>query len=463
MRSTSGLSNTALRNVDCLLDALNPGTTIESGSASSSAAALRDRAGVLKHSLAPLQGQSVAIHGLPAHVVEHLLALDGLAADVVVVPVNACRLFAERVLQAVPGIAVIKDAAVDGAIWPVERLWPAGETTRPTPAGGTVQLRTRWLIATSGTTSTPKLVAHTLESLARTVARKPRHGDAVWGLLYDPARFAGLQVVLQTLIGGGTLVAPDPRVPLSEQVAMFLQNGVNALSATPTLWRKLLMTPGTTDLPLRQVTLGGEIADERTLNALKAAFPAAHIAHIYASTEAGVGFAVHDGLPGFPVAWLDAGYGDVQLKLSAESTLMLRPRLRSQSYVNADQALFADDGWLDTGDLVEQVGDRVLFRGRANGSINVGGNKVMPEEVERCIEALPFVNAALVRPKASSVAGSLLEALVVLGHSAPEAPASISTIKKHCRDALASYKVPAFVRVVEQLPMTAAGKLARGA
>lgn len=446
----------------CLYDRLHEGTTIQSDSRALDYLALRSLASQLRAKHPHLAGRAVAIHGLPFHAIGCLLALDGWASDVVLVPTGACRQFIERVLAAVPLAAVLTDSSVEACTWPAELVGVNSQASQVEEASDRPVQKTRWLIATSGTTSTPKLVAHTLDTLTRSISAKRRHSGAIWGLLYDPARFAGLQVVLQVLMGGGTLVAPDLRLALSERLSLFLRHGVNALSATPTLWRKLLMTPGGTGLALQQITLGGEITDERTIKALAQTYPKAHITHIYASTEAGVGFAVHDGYPGFPAAWLNVEGQDMKLCISEASTLLIRPALRDQAYVGAQQVLFDEGGWLDTGDLVECRADRVVFKGRANGSINVGGNKVMPEEVEAHIQQLDFITAAMVRPKASSLAGALLEALVVLKNDAPVMQEAVAAIKKHCRDQLAAYKVPAFVKVVDQLPMTAAGKLARG-
>ncbi len=130
---------------------------------------------------------------------------------------------------------------------------PQGE---PVPAAWNVRLesqlnrlpattsQTHWVLSTSGTTGTPKLVAHTLESLTSTTKLDVQAGAAMrWGLVYDPARFAGLQLVLQALLGGGVLVVP-PQESLAVQLAFMAKHGVNALSATPSLWRKILMTSG---------------------------------------------------------------------------------------------------------------------------------------------------------------------------------------------------------------------------
>src|SRR5690606_28394717 len=92
---------------------------------------------------------------------------------------------------------------------------------------------------------------------------------------------------------------------------LMLQHSVNAVSATPSLWRQLMMTAQLSTLPLQQITLGGEIADQPLLDTLAALFPTARLLHIYASTEAGVGFAVADKRAGFPASWLNQRHSNL--------------------------------------------------------------------------------------------------------------------------------------------------------
>ena len=180
---------------------------------------------------------------------------------------------------------------------------------------------TRWVLPTSGTTGEPKLVAHTLCSLTRTVQRDlTRGGQYRWGSLYHLTGFAGLQVFLQSWWGGSCLILGDRDTALEARVEQLAAGGCTALSATPTMWRKLLMSCPIDRLTLRRITLGGEIADQQILDALRHAFPAAKIVHIYASTEAGVGWAVRDGRAGFPAALLDHPPPGVELAVDAAVT-----------------------------------------------------------------------------------------------------------------------------------------------
>lgn len=357
--------------------------------------------------LAALDGQVEAV----------LLLSGGLAPDTV------------AALTAAAGCTRIVSDRADLAALP-----PATGPRRP-------EVPTRWLMTTSGTTGLPKIVPHTLASLSRST-RAAKGAAPVWGLLYDPTRFAGMQVVLQALIGGGRLVVPTDG-PLPERLARLAAEGVTHLSATPTLWRRILMVPDR-GLELAQITLGGEIADQSTLAALRAAHPQARITHIYASTEAGVGFSVKDGQAGFPAAWLHTPPADVAVDLR-DGILWLRPPAAA---------------FIDTGDRAEIVGDRVLFRGRDNGMMNIGGVKVFPETVESVLMTLPEVALAKVSAKASPVTGALVLAEVQLAAGADPA-ATRARIIETARAALVREAVPAIIRFVSGFETNAAGKIVR--
>ncbi|MDX1695604.1 MAG: hypothetical protein R3208_17700, partial [Ketobacteraceae bacterium] len=105
--------------------------------------------------------------------------------------------------------------------------------------------------------------------------------------------------------------------------------------------------------------------------------------------------------------------------------------------------------------------DRVLFKGRLNGAINIGGNKVIPEDVESRILEVAGVYQVAVRAKSSSIAGALVEALIVPMPGLEDTSGLVKSVKQHCKQVLPSFKVPAFVRLVDELPVGAAGKIKR--
>lgn len=321
---------------------------------------------------------------------------------------------------------------------------------------------TRWILATSGTTGEPKCVVHSIASLSSTTKRDLEKGSSVrWGLLYDPARFAGLQVVLQALIGGGALVVP-PGPDLHTAMDFMIAERVTALSATPSQWRNILMVPGSEELPLGQVTLGGEIADQTVLDALSSVYPDARVVHIYASTEAGVGFAVGDGRAGFPLAFLDSGAAvGVELKIAPDGNLLLKKGTPATFLFEDHRPPSTDDGYLDTGDRVQVRGDRVVFLGRTSGAINVGGNKIMPEEIESILLEHPSVAAARVYAKPNAVLGNLVAADLQLPPGEEETSTFRAEVLDFCRSRLERWQVPAVLRMVEGLDLSTSGKVER--
>lgn len=324
--------------------------------------------------------------------------------------------------------------------------------------------RTGWVLATSGTTGQPKLVRHDVRSLTQSAKFDAIMGRSrTWASLYNLTGFAGLQVFLQSWCGGSTFVMPLPTAPLDEQLARYAKMGVNCLSATPTMWRKILMTASAERLPLRQITLGGEIADAKVLSALAKRYPTARLTQVYASTEAGVGFSVRDGLAGFPASYLTAPPAGVRVSVR-DGKLFLAKDVTTQSFVGGTDELVQPDGFIETGDVVRRDGDRFHFVGRENGTINVGGNKVQPETVEHWLLAQPEISQARVCSKVNPFSGTVVAAEVVLDVGVQRDEKTLRTdLSRRARLELPPYSVPAIIRCVKDLPINEAGKLKRSA
>ena len=284
----------------------------------------------------------------------------------------------------------------------------------------------------------------------------------VWGLAYGITRFAGVQVLLQSQLSGSPLIVPPHDADLASRVRAFAELGCTAVSATPTMWRQILMTPAAAGLDLQQITLGGEIANDAILRALARRWPHARITHIYASTEAGVGFSVKDGRAGFPATWLDHPPDGVRLAVDGRSVLRIRPIDAGQRLLEGPP-LFDEQGFVDTGDLVRREGDRYLFLGRENGAINVGGSKIQPEQIEQILLECPGVQLAWVRGKPSPITGMVVEAHIVQDASLPTDLARRKEIADFCRQRLPAHAVPTLIRFVDHIELNEAGKVLRPA
>ena len=341
--------------------------------------------------------------------------------------------------------------------------WPLDSGTamtnlgvKPLNSAPSDNTQTTWYMATSGTTGEPKWFSHSFLSLSASTKHSHKLQDLCWALLYQPFRFAGLQVVLQALLSGANLVDVADYEPLA-QMAFLKHADVTAVSATPSMWRQLLMTRQLSDLSLRHITLGGEIADQSVLDKLGRLFPSAKLRHIYASTEAGVGFVVSDGYAGFPAKWLQDKLLAVALKVSDEQHLLIKPNHQvCQTLASKTDA----QGYVDTLDTVQMSDDRVFFLGRAAGTINVGGNKVHPEKVEQVLLQCADVSQAKVYAKKSAIMGALVVADITIIGTADQQEVK-QQVFKMCKNQLQRYEIPTKISVVNNISHDSSGKLNR--
>ncbi|HLW92712.1 MAG TPA: class I adenylate-forming enzyme family protein [Roseiarcus sp.] len=392
-----------------------------------------------------------------------LIELDGLARRLTLCPSDLDWSTLRAVARVTEADAIVYDGAAPPA--KLDHFAIAAPCRLPLQAAPPrrAEMRpTEWALLTSGTTGVPKAALHDLQSLAGAFAGAKQNGAAPnWATFYDIRRYGGLQIFFRGVLGGGSLTLTSPGEALEEHLERLARRGVTHISGTPSHWRRVLMSNAAKRFAPSYVRLSGEIADDAVLANLRELYPQARIGHAYASTEAGVAFEVTDERSGFPLSFLGEGAGGVAMKIEDGSLRIRSPRV-ARSYIGAGAAPLRDaDGFVDTGDMVEIRGDRCFFAGRRGGVINVGGAKVHPEEVEAVINLHDRVRMSLVKARANPITGALVVADVVLdGYEGGEADIR-EDILATCRARLPPYKVPAMIRFVPKLAMTATGKLAR--
>jgi acyl-coenzyme A synthetase/AMP-(fatty) acid ligase len=413
-----------------------------------------------------LRGRSVLIASAdPFLVALALIECDGLARRMTLYPPDLALEHLPYVMRYAEVDAVVSDGSFLSAV-----SIGAAQHAVCTPVlvphvhASQERLPTEWILLTSGTTGRPKMVLHTLASLAGAIEASESHTDVIWGTFYDIRRYGGLQIYLRAVLTRSSLLLAGAQELAGNYLQRAGEAGVTHISGTPSHWRRALMSPDANRIAPRYIRLSGEIADQAILNSLRSFYPNAEISHAFATTEAGVAFDVRDALSGFPASMLTDTSG-VDLKV-VDATLRIRSSRTAERYLGENPPALQDsEGFVDTGDVLELRDGRYHFQGRRDGVINVGGLKVHPEEVEAVLNRHPQVRLSLVKTKKNPITGALVVADVLLkGSSTPEGEQVRElqrTIKQFCRDSLAPHKVPAAISFVPALAISETGKLVR--
>jgi fatty-acyl-CoA synthase len=116
------------------------------------------------------------------------------------------------------------------------------------------------------------------------------------------------------------------------------------------------------------------------------------------------------------------------------------------------------DGWMHTGDLAVMDDDGYLsITGRIKDVVIRGGENIYPREVEEFLMGHPDVLDVQVFGVPDVRYGEEVMAWIRMRGDA--APLGVDDVREYCRGRLAHYKVPRYVQVVDEFPMTVTGKV----
>ena len=303
------------------------------------------------------------------------------------------------------------------------------------------------VLFSSGSTGRPKAMVHDLDRLLGSYEdRRVRSLTLLVFLLFD--HIGGLNTLFTALATGSALVVPAQREP-DHVCALVARHRVTILPASPTFLNLLLLSEAWThhDLSsLRIITYGTEPMPESLLARLRTAFPAVKFLQTFGTSETGIS---HTTSKSSDSTLLKLEDPNLEHRI-VDGELWLRSRTQILGYLNHAMSAFTADGWFRTGDLVEEAGDGFLrLLGRRNDVINVGGEKVLPGEVESVLLAMPEIADCLVYGEKSPLTGQIVCAQVVPAPGA-DAAAMRGLVRAFCRPRLAAYKVPVKVQVVTQ-------------
>ncbi|MDP9432293.1 MAG: AMP-binding protein [Actinomycetota bacterium] len=309
------------------------------------------------------------------------------------------------------------------------------------PVAGDVAL----VVPTSGSTRTPKgveLSADALLASARSSLRRLDAGDGQrWLCCLPLSHIGGLQVLIRS-----RLLGTEPVLLPRFDVATVITSAAATdwLALVPTMLTRLL-DAGTDLSRWRGILLGGAAPGERLLDRAREA--GARVFTTYGMSET-AGGCVYDGVP------LDG----VRIRLGDDGRISIAGPVLCAGYRLAPAPV--KGGWLRTSDLGRWAPDgRLQVLGRDDDVLVTGGENVVAGEVASVVSAHPGVAEAVVVGAPDPEWGTRVVAVVV--PATPSQPPTLAEVRDHCRLALAPWKWPRQLLVLDSLPLLANGKLDR--
>ncbi len=292
------------------------------------------------------------------------------------------------------------------------------------------------ILFSSGSTGTPKAILLDIEKLLQKFRQQRPAMRTLMFLLLD--HIGGLNTLFAVLSQGGLVLTPASR-QARDVAAAIAKYRIELLPTTPTFLKMLLISDAYRHYnlsSLKIVTYGTEPMPQSTLSAIAAALPQATIKQTYGLSELGI---LSTQSKSSDSTLVRIGGKGFEYKI-VNQTLWIRSASAMLGYLNYDDP-FLDDGWYDTGDLVEVEGEYLRILGRKSELINVGGEKVHPNEVENVLLSDPNVAEAIVLSKNNPVTGNVVVATVRLAKEENwnNVTQRLSMI---CREKLEPYKVP---------------------
>ena len=305
------------------------------------------------------------------------------------------------------------------------------------------------VLFSSGSTGNPKAMVHDFDNLLGSyLGVNTKNLIFLVFLMFD--HIGGLNTMLNILSMGSTMVIPEKREP--QLIAALIQKyKVNILPASPTFLN--LMNIGgifeNHDLSsLKLVTYGTEPMSENLLSNLKSKLPKARLIQTFGTSETGIIKTKSKTSSSLLIKFEDQ---DQKVKI-VNNELWIKSKTRVLGYINHNNDALTNDGWFKTGDLVEEK-DNGYYRivGRKSKIINVGGEKVLPIEVENTILELNFILDCTAYAKDNPITGQVVAVKVVVKSLDIDIKQLKKSIKLHCKKNLERYKVPAEIIISDKI------------
>jgi len=313
------------------------------------------------------------------------------------------------------------------------------------------------IIFSSGSTGKPKAMVHDMDNLVSVyLEKRVRKITFMIFLMFD--HIGGINTLFNCLATGATVVVPTKREP-KEVISLIEKFKVQVLPTSPTFLNLMLMSGVLEEYDtssLRMITYGTEVMPESLLQRLKKSFYRVKFLQTFGTSETGI---IKSSSRSSSSTFIKLDDPDQEYKI-VKGELWLRSKTQVLGYMNHSMESFTEDGWFMTGDLVEQDGDYIKIKGRLKEVINVGGEKVLPAEVESVLLSHMDVEDCTVYGLLNPITGQTVIANVTIKEGLDKKTVK-KELKAFCKNNLDAFKVPTKFKFVESNAYTVRFKKVR--
>lgn len=314
------------------------------------------------------------------------------------------------------------------------------------------------ILFSSGSTGAPKAMIHNLDTLVDSYGdKKQKQINMLVFLMFD--HIGGINTMLNILSMNATMIIPQNRN--ADDICKLIEEyKIAVLPSSPTFLNLILINRSYEkyDLSsLRMITYGTETMPEGLLNRLKAVFSKVKFLQTFGTSETGIAATSSKSSSS---TFMKIDDENLEYKI-VDNELWLRSKTQILGYLNRSMESFTNDGWFKTGDLVELDNEGFIkIIGRNKEIINVGGQKVLPSEVESVLLGMDEIEDCLVYGEQNAITGQSVSCDVVLKHGIDDSGFKI-LVRKFCKDKLDNFKIPTRVNVVQKTEFTERFKKSR--
>ena len=314
------------------------------------------------------------------------------------------------------------------------------------------------ILFSSGSTGAPKAMIHNLDTLVDSYGdKKQKQINMLVFLMFD--HIGGINTMLNILSMNATMIIPQNRN--ADDICKLIEEyKIAVLPSSPTFLNLILINRSYEkyDLSsLRMITYGTETMPEGLLNRLKAVFSKVKFLQTFGTSETGIAATSSKSSSS---TFMKIDDENLEYKI-VNNELWLRSKTQILGYLNRSMESFTNDGWFKTGDLVELDNEGFIkIIGRNKEIINVGGQKVLPSEVESVLLGMDEIEDCLVYGEQNAITGQSVSCDVVLKHGIDDSGFKI-LVRKFCKDKLDNFKIPTRVNVVQKTEFTERFKKSR--